>query len=195
LQGWLPERLVDWLAVILFLLTIFSFQLLKLNWCTVHGLFSHSTSCDFRILTACCQRWRARCTLSSAISRKNSLTYRLVSIFLASSNHMVYCFVYTDSQYHVAIPACNCYSVLLSSIYYYSYALLPILDVLLLMRLKLKHHKRSFCRLLKTILITGMVCQQHFRLDGLILWYACFLHFSNKLVLLLDASCLKFFFM
>lgn len=57
------------------------------------------------------------------------------------------------------------------------------------------HRERSFCRSLKMILITGMVCQQHFQLDGLILWYVCFLHFSDKLVLLLDASYLKFFFM
>jgi hypothetical protein len=65
------------------------FHLLIINCCTVHGLLSHSTSYDFRILTACCQRRRAWCTLSSTISRKKSLTCKLVSIFLAYSNHSI----------------------------------------------------------------------------------------------------------
>jgi hypothetical protein len=65
------------------------FHLLIINCCTVHGLLSHSTSYDFRILTAYCQRRRAWCTLSSAISRKKSLTCKLVSIFLAYSNHSI----------------------------------------------------------------------------------------------------------
>lgn len=91
----------------------------------------------FRILTACCQRWRVRCTLSSSISRKNSLTCRLVSIWLASSNHVVCCFVYTDSSILYSCGYPSMWLIFCFTIYDYSYALLPILDVLLLMRLKL----------------------------------------------------------
>jgi len=79
LQSWLPERLVDWLAVMLFPFTISLFYLQQHFILTLPGRLSHSTYFDFRILTASCQRRTALCILNSAISRKSSLTCRLVS--------------------------------------------------------------------------------------------------------------------
>lgn len=75
LQSWLPERLVDWLAVMLFP------KLFPCSNCNILTL-PRDDSCIilpviYRILTASCQQRRARCILNSAISRKSSSTCRL----------------------------------------------------------------------------------------------------------------------